>query len=301
MNIQIRMMKILAEKVYCTVAGEMKTQMYSGLGLLLSLVLFACAVPASAQVRDLYNNSNIEGVNNGPTRSPQFSLNAPARITQIVTYHWNFGQGARPGAISLRNSNGQVFGPFAAGGTSGQGGAPNVNWVANVNVTIPAGSYTVLDSDTNTWSNNARSGFRGFAIVRGSLLSPPPSAPAPAPPPAPACKTVPSVYIRNIRYDDYSSYTSLSTTSVAPGGFFRIRTNCLPLNGQIVVTLQDVNRGPGFGVTAFRLTNVSVSGNVVTAQAPGLPIYQNRTYHVALFVYGQQPWKTANPGQITVR
>ncbi|HKQ78212.1 MAG TPA: hypothetical protein VJ810_31220 [Blastocatellia bacterium] len=278
----------------------MKTRIYSGLALLLCLVLFACAVPANAQAPDIYNNTNIEGVNNGPTTSPQFSLKAPARITQIVTYHWNFGRGARPGAISLRNSNGQVFGPFAAVGSSGQGGAANVNWVATVNVTIPAGSYTVLDSDPNTWSNNARSGFRGFAIVRGSLLPAPPASP-PAPAPAPACQPAPSVYIRNIRYDDYSRYTSLSTTSVAPGGFFRIQTSCLPLNGQIVVTLQDVNRGPGSGVTAFRLTNVSVSGNVVTAQAPDLPIFQNRTYHVALFVYGRQPFKTASPGQITIR
>ncbi len=145
MNIKIRLMKVLAGKKYCAATEEMKTRMYSGLGLLLSLVLFACAVPASAQAPDLYNNTNVNGVNNGPTSSPQFVLNAPARITQ------------------------------------------------------------------------------------------------------------------------------------------------------------DVNRGPGFGVTVFRLTNVSVSGNVVTAQAPNLPIYQNRTYHVALFVYGQQPWKTANPGQITIR
>jgi hypothetical protein len=261
---------------------------------MLGLVLFACASPADAQVRDLYNNTNIDGVNNGPARGPQFALNAPARITQIVTYHWNFGRGARPGTVALRSSNGQIFGPFAAIGTSGQGGAPNVNWVANINVTIPAGSYTVLDSDPNTWSSNSRSGFQGFAIVRGSLLPQQPSS-------SPACQPVPSVYIRNIRHEDYSRYTSLSTTSVAPGGFFRIQTNCLPLSGQIVVTLQDVNRGPGFGVTAFRLTNVSVSGNVVTAQVPNLPTFQNRTYHVALFVYGQQPWKTANPGQITIR
>lgn len=284
MTIQIRMMR---------------TQMVSARRLLLSLVLIACAVPASAQVRDLYNNTNINGVNNGPTSGTQFVLNTPARITQIVTYHWNFGQGARPGAITLRNSNGQVFGPFAARGTAGQGGAPCVNWVADVNVSIPAGSYTVLDTDPNTWSNNAQSGFRGFAIVRGSLLPSPPPPGAPAP--APACQPVPSVYIRNLRYDDYSRYASLSPKSVTPGGFFQIQINCLPLNRQIVVTLQDVNRGPGFGVTAFRLTNVSVSGNVVTAQAPNLPIYQNRTYHVALFVYGQQPWKTANPGQITIR
>lgn len=287
MRMQVRMMKIPAA------AGEMKTRRQAGPGLILALILFVCAIPASAQVRDLYNNTNVNGVNNGPTSGPQFVLNAPARITQLVTYHWNFGQGASPGFIELRNSTGQTVGRFAATGTSGQGGAPNVNWVANVNVTVPAGAYTVSDSDPNTWSNNAQSGFRGFAIVRGSPLLQPPS--------APACQPVPSVYIRNLRYDDYSGYTSLSTTSVAPGGFFQIRTNCLPFNGQVVVTLQDVNRGPGFGVTAFRLTNVSVSGNVVTAQAPNLPILRNRTYQVALFVYGPQPWKTANPGRITIR
>jgi hypothetical protein len=117
----------------------------------------------------------------------------------------------------------------------------------------------------------------------------------------PACQRPTPVYIRNLLYNDYSSSTRLSFTSVATGGFFQITSNCLPLNGQVVVTLQDVNRGPGFGVTAFRLTNVRVSGNTLTAQAPALPLFRNRTYHVAVFVYGQQPWNTANPGQITIR
>lgn len=178
MRKQIRMTEISAEKKYYEEDGKMKTQRYSGLGLILGLILLATASPASAQMRDLFNNTNIDGVSNGPTRGPQFKLNAPARITQIVTYHWNFQRGARPGAIALRNQNGQIFGPFAARGTSGQGGSSNVNWVADINVTIPAGSYTVLDSDPATWSNNARSGFRGFAVVRGSLLSQTPSAPA---------------------------------------------------------------------------------------------------------------------------
>jgi hypothetical protein len=116
----------------------------------------------------------------------------------------------------------------------------------------------------------------------------------------PACQQPSSVYIRNLRYDDYTRMTRLSTTSVAPGGFFQIVSNCLPIDGQIIVTLQDVSRGPGFGVTAFRLTNVRVNNGSITAQAPNLPIFRNRTYHVAVFVYGQ-PWKTANPGQLTIR
>ncbi len=116
----------------------------------------------------------------------------------------------------------------------------------------------------------------------------------------PVCQAVPSVYIRNLRYDDYTRYAILSPTNVAPGGFIQISTRCLRFDGQVVVTLQDVTRGPGYGVTAFRLTNVRVSGNTVIAQVPPYPIFRNRTYHLGLFVYGQ-PWKTANPGAITIR
>jgi hypothetical protein len=173
MKIQIRMMKVLIKKAYYRAAREMKTRKYLGSGFLLGLLLFASSGTASAQVKDLFNNTNIDGVSNGPKIAPKFVLNASVRITQIVTYHWNFGQGARPGIITLTNTNGQILGQFVARGTSGQGGAPNVNWVADINLTVPAGSYNVLDSDPNTWSNNARSGFRGFAIVRGVLLTKP--------------------------------------------------------------------------------------------------------------------------------
>jgi hypothetical protein len=158
----------------------MKHYRFLRLSLLLGLVLCAWASPAAAQSRDLFNNTNIFGVNNGPTRSTQFTLNAPARITQLVTYHWNNRRGATPGMIALANQRGQIVAQFAAIGTPGFGGVQNANWVANGNVILPAGSYTVLDSDRNTWSNNAQSGFQGFAIVRGSLVSQPPPAP-PAP------------------------------------------------------------------------------------------------------------------------
>ncbi len=173
---------------------------------------------------------------------------------------------------------------------------------------MPAGTYIVFDSDHNSWSHNPKSQSRGFVIVRGSPAAGPVAAPAPhlAPSPAPphvagpACPQPPSVTIRGLRYDDYSGNTRLSTTRVNGGGFFQIVSNCLHYDGRIVVTLQDVTRGGGFGVTVFQLTNVSTSGNVLTAQAPNLAIYRNRTYHVAVFVFGQ-PWKTANPGQLTIQ
>jgi len=103
------------------------------------------------------------------------------------------------------NATGQVYGPYAAKGSSGQGGAPNVNWVADANFCVPAGSYLILDSDWPTWSMNAQSAYRGFVAVRGDynpctvgryvpLATPvpakppiaPPRPPTPAPPAGPA-------------------------------------------------------------------------------------------------------------------
>src|ERR1041385_7094600 len=109
---------------------------------------FACALPAGAM--DLYNNTNSGGVQNGPTAQALFMTPTPVHVTQIVTYHWNNGQGARPGSISLRSMNGSTYGPFQATGSSGQGNAPNVNGTANVDLQLGGGTYQVVDSDPNT-------------------------------------------------------------------------------------------------------------------------------------------------------
>ena len=123
----------------------------------------------------------------------------------------------------------------------------------------------------------------------------------PRPQIAPRCTAVSSVYIRNLKYDDYTRYSRLSTKTVGLGGYVQISTQCMPFDGQITVTLQDVNRPVNAsGVTAFRLTNISRSGGVVTVQMPTHASFRNRTFHVGLFVYGQ-PWKTANPGAITIQ
>ncbi len=84
----------------------------------------------------------------------------------------------------MRSSYGQIFGPFPARGESGSNGRPNIVWVAAANVTVPPGYYTVLDSDPDTRSYNDRTTGHGFAIVRGSLVSPPKSS-SPSMPTAP--------------------------------------------------------------------------------------------------------------------
>lgn len=174
--------------------------------LILRLVFTASAllfIPPALRAADLCNNTNPGDVQNQPTpRNMACTFGQPVHVTQIVTYHWNNGRGKPPGTLALRsNATGQVYGPFPAMGTAGSRGAPNVNWVANVNICLPPGGYMILDSDWATWSMNAQSAYRGFVIVRGEYSGCPNAnpvpvsrglAPQPVPPPAnPTTSTLP--------------------------------------------------------------------------------------------------------------
>jgi len=115
----------------------------------------------------IFDNTNIQAVESG-AQSPVFTITRPHLITNIWNYHWNNGSGAKPGTIGLRRNDGGGFGPWEVTASSGQGGAPNVNWECNPNLTIPAGTYTVIDSDAATWSQNAGSNRMGFSRVKGT-------------------------------------------------------------------------------------------------------------------------------------
>ncbi|MCE1225816.1 MAG: hypothetical protein LWW87_04910 [Geobacteraceae bacterium] len=114
----------------------------------------------------VYMNGNIDAVLNGPRVPTTFNISVPHRITWIYTYHY-FNGGKLPGTISLRHSDGTVYGPFKADGAVGQGGVANAYWFVRPNVEIKAGNYSVIDSDTATWSHNSGSGFAGFVELRG--------------------------------------------------------------------------------------------------------------------------------------
>ncbi|MBI3972696.1 MAG: hypothetical protein HY332_15570 [Chloroflexi bacterium] len=135
------------------------------------------ARPASDEVGALYDNWNRALVGNRPTAATVFRFDQSVLVTRITNYHWTDGRGAPPGTIALRSADGTLFGPWPARGTSGTGGAQNVNWVVEPDVVLLAGTYTVVDSDPGTWSHNAESAGRGFASVNGRL----PSAPAAVP------------------------------------------------------------------------------------------------------------------------
>jgi hypothetical protein len=128
----------------------------------------ASATCSGAQVK-LFDNTNSGGVTNGG-KPPSFSTNGKEYcLARIVTYHWNNGLGKSPGTVALGGGGGA--GPFNATGSSGQGGARNVNWTVSVSTTtkpvVIDGTYSCVDSDPKTWSQNAASGGKGFCIVYG--------------------------------------------------------------------------------------------------------------------------------------
>ena len=109
---------------------------------------------------------SILGTSNGPTADSVVDLPA-ARVTAIQTYHWNNASGAQPGTVGLRGSDGTVYGPFRTTGSEGQGGVPNAYWTAVTDFEVPAGRYTVVDSDPATWSTAGDLGGRGMVRIWG--------------------------------------------------------------------------------------------------------------------------------------
>lgn len=135
-------------------------------GQLQKVPLTAGTTPALPE-ETLFNNNNGYGTLDGAAE-PRLSFETPVVVTAIQTYHWNSGRGATPGRIALTNTEtGQVYGPWQATGSPGQGGVPNAFWTCALKQELPAGTYRVLDSEPATWSSNPQSGGQGFAIVRG--------------------------------------------------------------------------------------------------------------------------------------
>jgi hypothetical protein len=121
----------------------------------------------------IFNNTNIFGVTQSSAVPPAptlFTLFKTTTILSISTYHWNNAAGttAAGSIYILKPSTGQVMGYSLAAGSSGQGGVPNANWTATFNVTLPAGTWQVMDSSPSTWSWNAQSGDEGFSQVAGT-------------------------------------------------------------------------------------------------------------------------------------
>ena len=121
----------------------------------------AYAQDMNAAAQTIFNNGNVDAVQNQPTRATVVTLNRATRITKITTYHYNGGRGAPAGTIALRSRTGGVYGPWQARVDN------RMYWVATPGATLPAGVYTVEDSSPATWAQNAASGGSGMAWMEG--------------------------------------------------------------------------------------------------------------------------------------
>ena len=126
----------------------------------------------SENVETIFNNGNIYAVENNPSNPTTFTIAQPRFIVYLQNYHY-FNYGGLPGTISLRHSDGTVYGPWQTTGSLGQGNVPNAYWNCYPNVTIKAGVYTVVDSNNATWSHNSASNNCGFSLIKARSLSAP--------------------------------------------------------------------------------------------------------------------------------
>jgi hypothetical protein len=124
-------------------------------------------VPGPPSETVLFDNWNEQSVGSNPKIPAQFTITKDHYITSIANYHWNGGLGMARGSIALRHQSGTVYGPWQVTTSAGSGGRPNVNWECKPNIRIPAGTYTIVDSDVASWSQNEKSGGKGISLVKG--------------------------------------------------------------------------------------------------------------------------------------
>lgn len=98
----------------------------------------------------------------------RFTLKKSRHIRMIETYHFVYGEGEAPGGgyYTIETKDGTVLGPFVTTRVvDGRTGLRNAYWYADVDFILPAGTYTLHDSDPSTWSQNTRTGGVGFCGV----------------------------------------------------------------------------------------------------------------------------------------
>jgi hypothetical protein len=113
----------------------------------------------------IFNNENGNAVTNAAPPTPtQFTLKDYMIVTSVRTYHWNSGNGAPGGKISITNQSGKVV---YSGSVTVQS---RFYWYTEPKLVFPPGTYTVTVSAPPTWSYNSASRNKGFALVNADPI-----------------------------------------------------------------------------------------------------------------------------------
>ena len=143
--------------------------------LILALALALSLLPVSvlaANVEDykiLGSNFNTAAVQNGPTDQNVITVKNAARIKSVTTYHWNNGQGAAPGTITVYE-DGKPIGTWQATGRSSSGVANTLWDIFPDFVMEPGREYTFSTSSDETWSWNSGTQGAGMIELRGGTV-----------------------------------------------------------------------------------------------------------------------------------
>ena len=135
------------------------------------VILTLAGAPLSQAVaadQPIYDTSMATPVESLPLKPTRFTLTESRQISRIRTFHWNRGRGAEPGSIALQRRDKTLLGPWKATGAADDTGLANAWWQVEPGIELPAGSYTLLDSDPASWSRNPARGNMGIATIFGS-------------------------------------------------------------------------------------------------------------------------------------
>ena len=141
--------------------------------LIVLTLLFSICGASSAVTEDefLWSNMNTDPVKNGTPKYLNLVMEEeePIQLERITTYHWNNGEGAEPGTVSIYLGD-ALLSSWPAVGRSAYG-TENVYWDAAVNIILmPGYTYTFRLSDEDSWSYNAASDNCGMIELYGHRL-----------------------------------------------------------------------------------------------------------------------------------
>lgn len=111
----------------------------------------------------IWKAGNDGGIEGGGGTPPQVIHDSTYYVVEVATYHAGWGPDAPDpsGTIALKAADGTVYGPWE---TTVQNKS---YWIATPNMEIPAGTYTLVDSDPSTWAQNSASGGTGMGWAYG--------------------------------------------------------------------------------------------------------------------------------------
>ena len=141
--------------------------------LIVLMLLVSICGASSAVTEDefLWSNMNTDPVKNGTPYYLDLVMEEeePIQLERITTYHWNNGEGAEPGTVSIYLGD-ALLSSWPAVGRSAYG-TENVYWDAAVNIILmPGYTYSFRLSDEDSWSFNTASDNCGMIELYGHRL-----------------------------------------------------------------------------------------------------------------------------------